>query len=54
VEENFLPLQKAEISVVRKKKVVPFRAAQWIKRASSTTLFFASAVMQASPIDLIA
>ena len=27
VEENFLPLQKAEISVVRKKKVVPFRAA---------------------------
>jgi DNA-binding NarL/FixJ family response regulator len=27
MEENFLPLQKAEISVVRKKKVVPFRAA---------------------------
>jgi DNA-binding NarL/FixJ family response regulator len=27
VEENFLPLQNAEISVVRKKKVVPFRAA---------------------------
>lgn len=27
VTENLLPLQKAEISVVRKKKVVPFRAA---------------------------
>ncbi len=27
MEENFLPPQKAEISVVRKKKVVPFRAA---------------------------
>jgi len=27
VEENFLPSQKAEISVVRRKKVVPFRAA---------------------------
>jgi DNA-binding NarL/FixJ family response regulator len=27
IEENFLPPQKAEISVVRKKKVVPFRAA---------------------------
>jgi DNA-binding NarL/FixJ family response regulator len=27
VEENFLPSQKAEISIVRKKKLVPFRAA---------------------------
>jgi DNA-binding NarL/FixJ family response regulator len=27
VEENFLPPQKAEISLARKKKVVPFRAA---------------------------
>ena len=27
VEENFLPLQKGELSVARKKKVVPFRAA---------------------------
>ena len=27
MEENFLPPQKAEISVVRRKKVVPFRAA---------------------------
>jgi len=34
--------------------VLPFRAAQWIKRASSATLFFAHAVMEAGPIDLIA
>jgi DNA-binding NarL/FixJ family response regulator len=54
MEENFLPPQKADISVVRKKKVVPFRAAQWITRASSAILFFAPAVMQAGPIDLIA
>ncbi len=27
VEENFLPSQKAEISIVRKKKLLPFRAA---------------------------
>ena len=54
VTENFLPPQRAEISVAGKKKVVPFRAAQWIKRASSATLFFAPAVMQAWPIDLIA
>jgi DNA-binding NarL/FixJ family response regulator len=27
VTENLVPLQRAEISVVRKKKVVPFRAA---------------------------
>jgi len=54
MEENFLPPQKADISVVRKKKVVPFRAAQWITRASSAVLFFAPAVMQAGPIDLIA
>jgi hypothetical protein len=27
VEENFLPPQKSEFSVVKKKRVVPFRAA---------------------------
>jgi DNA-binding NarL/FixJ family response regulator len=54
VEENFLPPLKAEISVIRKKKVVPFRATQWITRASSAILFFGPAVMQAGPIDLIA
>jgi hypothetical protein len=27
VEENFLPPQKSEFPVVKKKKVVPFRAA---------------------------
>jgi DNA-binding NarL/FixJ family response regulator len=53
VTENFLPPQRAEIPAARKKKVVPFRAAQWIKRASSATLFFAPDVMQAWPIDLI-
>ena len=54
VTESFLPPQRAEISVARKKKVVPFRAAQWIKRASCATLFFAPAFMQAWPIELIA
>jgi DNA-binding NarL/FixJ family response regulator len=54
VTENFLPPQRAEIPAAGKKKVVPFRAAQWIKRASSATLFFAPPVMQAWPIDLIA
>ena len=53
MRENFLPQQKGEISVV-KKKVLPFRAAQWIKRASSVAVFLAPAVMQAGPIDLIA
>ena len=53
MRENFLPQKKSEISVV-KKKVLPFRAAQWIKRASSAMLFFAPDVMQAGPIDLIA
>jgi hypothetical protein len=53
MEENFLPPQRAEISVAGKKKVVPFRAAQWIKRASSVTLLFAHGVMQAGAIDPI-
>jgi DNA-binding NarL/FixJ family response regulator len=54
VTENFLPPQMAEIPAARKKKVVPFRVGQWIKRASSATLFFAPSVMEAWPIDLIA
>jgi DNA-binding NarL/FixJ family response regulator len=53
VTENFLPPQRAEISVAGKKKVLPFRAAQWIKRASSVTLLFAQGVMQAGAIDPI-